>query len=300
MTQPDDSTAILIDSVTVRYGRRVAVDGVTTRVPRGSVYGLLGRNGAGKSSLVRCVVGQRRPEAGRVDILGQDVWHHRVSLMDRVGIVPEEADAPPDMTVRELAAFNAQLFSRWSQTAFDERLRRFAIGAASRFGQLSKGQKKQVSLALALAMTPDVLILDDPTLGLDVVARKSLFQEVISELADRGITVLMTTHDLAGVESIADRVGIVRDGRLVLDEEVETLKSRFRRIRYANQPMLLATGNLQAAAVRPWGSGTEAVVSNFDDSAFERFRTSANVAEVSAMSLEEIFLAVAGEEERVV
>jgi ABC-2 type transport system ATP-binding protein len=148
-------------------------------------------------------------------------------------------------------------------------------------------------------MSPEVLILDDPTLGLDVVARKSLFDEVISELADRGITVLMTTHDLAGVEAIADRVGILRDGHLVLDEDVETLKSRFRRIRYANQPVLLATGNLQAATVRPWGSGTEAVVSNFDDVAFERFRSSANVAEVSAMSLEEIFIAVCGEEDRV-
>jgi ABC-2 type transport system ATP-binding protein len=295
-----DSPAIQIDGVTVRYGRRTAVDDVTITVPRGSVYGLLGRNGAGKSSLVRCLVGQRKPEQGRVDVLGQDVWVNRLPLMDRVGIVPEEADAPGEMRVSELADFNARLFSRWDRAAVDQRLRRFAIAPRTRFDQLSKGQKKQVSLALALAMSPDVLILDDPTLGLDVVARKSLFEEVISELADRGISVLMTTHDLAGVESIADRVGILRDGKLVLDEEVETLKSRFRRIRYANQPMLLATGNLQAAAVRPWGSGTEAVVSNFDDSAFERFRSSANVAEVSAMSLEEIFIAVSGEEESVV
>jgi len=153
-----------------------------------------------------------------------------------------------------------------------------------------------VMLALALATSPELLVLDDPTLGLDVVARKSLFEEVIGEMADRGITVLVTTHDLAGVETIADRVGILRDGRMVLDEEMEALKSRFRRIRFSNAPVALASGNLLAATVRQWGSGTEAVVSNYDDVAFERFRGEANVAEVSPMSLEEIFISVAGEE----
>src|SRR5207253_1261054 len=125
-----------------------------------------------------------------------------------------------------------------------------------------------VSLALALAAAPELLILDDPTLGLDAVARKSLFEEVLGDLADRGITVLITTHDLASVENIADRVGILRHGRLVLDEDVETLKGRFRRIRFASQPMVFAQANLVAATVRQWGSGTEAVISNYDDVAF--------------------------------
>jgi len=218
--------------------------------------------------------------------------------MDRIGIVPEDADAPSDMRVRDLARFSASLYSRWTQSAFDERIVRFGIGAERRFGELSKGQKKQVMLALALATSPELLILDDPTLGLDVVARKSLFEEVIGDLADRGITVLVTTHDLEPVEAIADRVGILGGGRLVLDEEVETLKSRFRRIRFASQPVALSSAALIAANVRQWGSGTEAIVTNYDDLAFERFRTEAGVmnAEVSAMSLEEIFVAVAGEE----
>ena len=151
---------------------------------------------------------------------------------------------------------------------------------------------------LALATSPELMVLDDPTLGLDVVARKSLFDEVISELADRGTTIFITTHDLAGVEALADRVGILKDGRLVLDEEMETLKSRFRRIRFANEPVALASGNLLAASVTQWGSGTEAVISNYDDVAFERFRSTTNVADVAPMSLEDIFIAVAGEEIR--
>lgn len=291
-------TVIRAAGVSVRYGRRMVVQDVSLNVPAGSVYALLGRNGAGKSSLVRSMLGQLEPASGRVELFGEDVWRRRAALMDRIGIVPEDADAPPEMRVRNLAQFHASLYSRWTQSAFDERIARFGIDGARRFGELSKGQKKQVMLALALATSPELLILDDPTLGLDVVARKSLFEEVIGDMADRGITVLVTTHDLGPVEAIADRVGILKDGKLVLDEEVETLKSRFRRIRFANQPVALSAATLIAANVRRWGNGTEAIVTNYDDLAFERFRTEAGVtnADVSAMSLEEIFVAVAGEE----
>lgn len=289
---------VRIDSLTVRYGRTIAVDSASVDVPRSSVYALLGRNGAGKSSLVRCLVGQQKPQSGRVALFGEDVWTHRAELMERVGIVPEEPDAPPEMKVGEVVAFCGALYSRWNETVAGERLQRFALRTDSKFGTLSKGQKKQVMLAIALAPGPELLILDDPTLGLDVVARKSLFDEVIGDLADRGTTVFITTHDLAGVESLADRVGILKDGQLVLDEQMETLKARFRRIRFSSAPVALASGNLLAARIRQWGSGTEAVVSNFDDVAFERFRSVANVAEVSPMSLEEIFIALAGEEAR--
>ncbi|HEX9161087.1 MAG TPA: ABC transporter ATP-binding protein [Thermoanaerobaculia bacterium] len=287
-------SVIRVDGVTVRYGRKTAVDSVAFDVPRGSVYALLGRNGAGKSSLVRCMVGQQQPQAGKIFVLDLDVWRRRAQLMERVGIVAEEADAPPEMTAEAIGEFCGRLYSRWDAAAVRDRLARFGIAGDAKFGQLSKGQKKQVMLAMALAVTPELLILDDPTLGLDVVARKSLFDEVIADLADRGTTVFITTHDLAGVESLADRVGILQGGRLVLDEEMETLKSRFRRVRVASTPVAVAAGNLLAA--QRWGSGTEFVVSNFDEAELERLRSTSNVVDVVPMSLEEIFIAVAGEE----
>jgi ABC-2 type transport system ATP-binding protein len=292
-----ETPAIRIAGMTVRYGRRVAVDAASLEVPRGSVYALLGRNGAGKSSLVRCALGQQRASSGSARILGEDSWKHRTHLMERVGVVAEDADAPPEMWVEQLAAFCARLYSRWDQKAFDTRASRFGISTRARFGELSKGQKKQVSLALALAAAPDLIVLDDPTLGLDVVARKSLFEEVIAELADRGTTIFLTTHDLAGVESIADRVAIMDGGRIALDEELEALKGRFRRIRFSAQPLALEAASFRTTLVKRWGTGTEAVVSNYDDLAFERLRSSATIqsADVSAMTLEEIFIAVAGE-----
>ncbi|MGH9398972.1 MAG: ABC transporter ATP-binding protein [Thermoanaerobaculia bacterium] len=301
---PQESGQLLaVENLTVRYGRAVACDDVSLWAPRGAVYALLGRNGAGKSSLVRCLLGQQRPSAGRARLFGEDAWKRRATLMARVGVVPEDPDAPPAMTARQIADFCGRLYASWDAKGVDERLARFGVPSDVPFGRLSKGQKGEVMLAVALGHAPELLVLDDPTLGLDVVARKALYEELVGELADRGTTVFVTTHDLAGIEGIATRVGIIKDGRLALDEEIETLKSRFRRIRYGNQvtETRSAFGNeldsFEAVRVRVRGWGIDAVVANYDDLSFERFRQTDGVvdAEVSPMSLEEIFLAVAGE-----
>jgi ABC-2 type transport system ATP-binding protein len=224
--------------------------------------------------------------------------------MERVGVLPEEPDAPLSMNARTLSRFCGRLYPKWGAAGVEARLSRLGVPLATPFGRLSKGQKGAVMLSLALGHSPDLLILDDPTLGLDVVARREVFEELIGDLADRGTTVFLTTHDLAGVEPIADRVGILKDGRLVLDETMESLKARFRRITYTNDRSSerAAYGNeldeFDAARVKVRGWGIEAVVSNFGDEAFERFRAVPGVeeAEVTGMPLEEIFAAVVGKE----
>ena len=217
--------ALEMEGLCVSYGRTRVVDGLTLSVPRGSVFALLGRNGAGKSSLLRVLLGQRPPAQGRVLLLGEVPWRHRTSLMARVGVVPEEPDAPPEMTPVQLSAFCARLHARWDSPAVAERLRRFEVPADRPFGRLSKGQKGAVMLALALGHGPELLLLDDPTLGLDVVARDAVFQEVVGDLADRETTVFVTTHDLRGIEGIADHVAILHDGRLALAGPLEALKA---------------------------------------------------------------------------
>ena len=303
MSETSEPSRLELDNLSVRYGRTVACDAVSLEVPPGSVYALLGRNGAGKSSLVRCALGEQRPSEGEARLFGLDAWRHRARLMARVGVVPEEPDAPPAMTPRQLADFCRRLYARWDSPALDRRLERFGVPPETAFGRLSKGQKGQVLLALALAPTPELLVLDDPTLGLDVVARRAFWEELLEDLADRGTTVFLTTHDLASIEGIATRVGILQAGRLALDEDVDTLKSRFRKIRYGNR--VTETRNefgteldaFESVKVKVRGWGIEAVVSNWDESSFERFRRIDGVedAESSAMTLEEIFLAVAGE-----
>lgn len=299
MTEP-----IRIERLTVRYGRSTACRDVSFSVAPGSVYALLGRNGAGKSSLVRCLLGEQKPFAGRTLLFGSDAWTARKAAMARIGVVPEEPDAPPGMTARELSDFCRRIYPRWDGAAVMARFLRFGVPPNSPFARLSKGQKGEVMLALALGHAPEILILDDPTLGLDVVARSALYDEIVGELADRGTTVFVTTHDLAGFEGIVTRVGILTEGSLILDEEMEALKARFRRIRYANRLTETRTAfgteldAFHAVRVRVRGWGIEAIVANFDDAAFERFRAIDGVDDASAeaMPLEEIFLAVAGQE----
>jgi ABC-2 type transport system ATP-binding protein len=299
MTEP-----IRVESLTVRYGKTFACRDVSFSVASGAVYALLGRNGAGKSSLVRCLLGQQKAASGRALLFEKDSWKTRRRAMERIGVVPEEPDAPPAMSARELSAFCGRIYPRWDSAAVAARLERFGVPQAAPFGRLSKGQKGEVLLSLALGHSPPVLVLDDPTLGLDVVARRALSEEIVGELADRGTTVFLTTHDLAGFEGIATRVGILKAGRLIVDEELEALKARFRRIRYANRITETRTefGNeldaFEAVRVQVRGWGIDAVVSNFDESAFERFRAMDGVENVSAepLSLEEIFVALVGEE----
>ena len=157
--------ALEMDGLSVSYGRTPVVEGLTLAVPRGSVFALLGRNGAGKSSLLRVLLGQRPPARGRVRLLGEDPWTRRTSLMARVGVVPEEPDAPPEMTALALSALCGRLHARWDAPAVAERFRRFEVPTDQAFGRLSKGQKGAVMLALALGHAPELLLLDDPTLG---------------------------------------------------------------------------------------------------------------------------------------
>src|SRR5881394_4178190 len=121
---------------------------VTLNIDRGVVYALLGRNGAGKSSLIRCLLGQRQADGGAIRLFGDDAWRGRAALMQRVGVVTEEADAPPEMSVAALARFCRSLYARWDHDSFGARMRTFEVPLAGRFGALSKGQKRQVSLAL--------------------------------------------------------------------------------------------------------------------------------------------------------
>jgi ABC-2 type transport system ATP-binding protein len=293
-----------VEGLTVRYGRAMACRDVSLAVPAGAVYALLGRNGAGKSSLVRCVLGQQRPTSGRTLLFGGDSWTTRRTAMARTGVTPEEPDAPSAMTARELSDFCRRVYPKWDTGAVDARLARFAVAPQVPFGKLSRGQKAQVMLAFALGHGPELLVLDDPTLGLDAVARRGLFDEIVGELADRGTTVFLTTHDLSGFEGIATRVGILKEGRLAVDEELESLKSRFRRIRYGNRLTETRTAfgteldAFDAVRVQVRGWGIDAVVSNFDEAAFERFRAIDGVddAAAEALPLEDIFLAVVGEE----
>jgi ABC-2 type transport system ATP-binding protein len=290
---------VAIDGLTVRYGRHTAVEDIDLEVDAGCVYALLGRNGAGKTSTVGCLLGQRRATAGSVRLFGRNVWCHRASLMGKVGVVPERSEVPPGMTGRQLERFFASLYPGWKREEFTGRLDRFGIPLNRPNGTLSKGQQRQLSLALALASRPELLVLDDPTLGLDAVARRELLEELIGELADRGTTVFVTTNDIGGIEGVAERVGILHRGSLVVDEELESLKGRYRRLVAAGgEPgraaLREAEERFEVMASREVAGGIEAVVVAKDLELPPPSELAG--ARLEAMSLEEIFVALCGPE----
>jgi len=287
------TAVVLCETLTMAYGRREALAGVDLAVEPGTVYALLGRNGAGKSTLVKALLGLDRPRSGRAELFGADAWLCRARAMERTGVVPEAPQVPPRMTAAQASAFCGSLAPSWDAAGVAARLERFGVDPGQPFGRLSRGQQTQVALALALGGRPDLLVLDDPTLGLDPVARRDLYREVLEDLGERGATVFVTTHDLAGIEGIADRVGILHRGRLLLDESMEDLKARHRRIRCRPQdsPDL---GPLVPADLSQGAFGLETTVSRFSEAALAAAGLPPDAA-VGA-SLEEIFLAtVAGE-----
>jgi len=296
---------LVVDHLTVRYGKTIAVDDLSLSVARGEVYTLLGRNGAGKSSTISCLVGQRKGVSGTCRVFGIDAWRGRRQLMARVGVVPETPDIPPGATARELGRFLGRVRPVWNAADYEERLDRVGVPRRLPSRSLSKGQRRQLALAAALATEPEVLILDDPTLGLDAVVRRALFEELVGELADRGTTVFVTTHDLNGIEGIADRVGIMQHGRLVHDETMETLKERFRRLRFVRNEATTtdaveqALSHLEPVETRFVGAGVDAVIGRAEHRVVTEFmnRMGVDELEIEPLSLEEIFVALCGDDE---
>lgn len=299
----DGSPVVKLEDLTVRYGRVRALDEVSLEVSRGSVYALTGRNGAGKTSAIRCLLGHRKADSGKTFLFGEEAWRGRSRAMSRTGVVPEEPEAPPEMTATQLLWFCSKLYPRWNGGEVQARLERFGVPTGVPCGRLSKGQKGMLALALALGPSPELLVMDDPTLGLDAVARKAFFEELVGDLAERGTTVFLTSHDLRGIEGIASHVGLLKEGRLLLSDETESLRARFRRIRLtarAEAPSDLRSGfsEFQILALSQLGAAAEVVVDGFDGGAFERLRQSpwALDVEESALSLEGLFIALVGEE----
>lgn len=291
-TRPEPGFAVEIDRVSVRYGRTSVLDQISLSIARGTTYALLGRNGAGKSSLIRCLIGQRPAAAGRLSLLSLDPWNDRVQVMQRVGYLPEVPNAPPRWTVGQLVSFSRRLYRDWSDEETEARLDRFSISTSTRFGQLSRGQKTQVGLALALGSRPELLLLDDPTLGLDAVARKELFDVLIAEMADRAPAVLLASHDFRGIERLASRVGILHRGELILEGDIDRVKRRFKRLMFARaSDGELLKADLEKLAplsvdVNSWG--TEAVVEIGSASVEEML----SGTPAGTLTLEEIFVAM--------
>jgi len=216
--------AIVVEGLSKRFGRRLAVDQLTFQVPQGAVCAFLGRNGAGKSTAIRMMMNLLDPSAGRISLLGLDSRRDHTALMRRVGYVSESPVLYDWMKVRELLRFTAAFNPRWNHRLVDDLLDRFAIDRDRRVRHLSRGAAAQLALALALGGDPELLILDEPATGLDVVTRRDFLESIIQLIQREGRTVLFSSHLLHEVERVADQVVILANGRLALSASLDAFK----------------------------------------------------------------------------
>lgn len=207
------------------------LDGLELKISHGEVFGLIGRNGSGKTTALRILMGLLRADHGSALVLGRDMWEADRRHRQRVAYVSQSQQLPDWLTVSELARTSRRLYDTWDQAFLDEILHRWNLPADRPISRLSGGNQRLAAIALALATRPEVLVLDEPAAGLDPIARRDLNQCLIDVLGEgTGCTIVLSTHLLADLERLATRVGIIEEGRLVAEGEVEEWQRTMRRI----------------------------------------------------------------------
>ena len=202
------------DQLCLTYKRKLALDHLTLRLPHGGIHAFIGANGAGKSSLFRVLLGFEPATSGSARVLGHDSACLTPELRGRIGFVNEEHTLPAWMRVRDLVTMQQRLAPRWNGARLDEVLRHFNVLPEQKAGQLSRGERAGLNLALALAQCPDLLILDEPTLGLDVVARRAFLDAMMMAIMDDGSTIVYCSHQMDEIERVADNLVILERGAL--------------------------------------------------------------------------------------
>lgn len=220
-----NNTAIRTEELTKCFNRSAAVDRLDLSVPTGSIFGLLGINGAGKTTLIRMIMGHLHPTAGRLSVLGEEPLGRSEAVRSRIAYVSENMNLPPHMTPEKAAKFGSSVYEQWDSQLAQQLLSDFELRKAGPFKHLSKGQKRKICILLAVCQNADLLVMDEPAAGLDVVARRDFLEQVLQIACRPGRTVLISSHLLSDLERVVDRLAIIHKGRTVLTGELESLKA---------------------------------------------------------------------------
>lgn len=228
---PSGGTAIEIENLTVTYGTKPVLNGLSLQVPFGSIFGFLGANGAGKTTTINTLLGFRPPTSGNARVLGYDMVSQHREICTRVGYVSETNSLYDFLTISQMCQLSRDLHHWWNQGIVDQYIQLFELPLNKHVRQFSKGMKSQLALCLALGNDPDLLILDEPTTGLDPVARQVFLTTLIRDVAAAGKTVFFSSHILSEVETIADRVAVLHRGQIVLNGELDHLREMQKMLR---------------------------------------------------------------------
>lgn len=283
---------IVIENLVKYYGGRCVLDGIDLKVPRGCIYGLLGRNGSGKTTIIRILLGLEPPTRGRTVLLGQDSTELSAGMHGRIGYVAEGHHLIQNYKVRRLITLCKGLALHWNDDFFGHLMEMFRLPMERKVKELSGGMRAQLNLALAMAIDPELLILDDPSLGLDTVARRQFLELAIDLIQKQDRTILFGSHILGDVERIADRIGILVAGKLAVDCPLDELKHRIRKLQvifpdcppddlYITEIVNRRTrGREMVLTVANWNPQKQAILETFHPSSCDEL----------PMTLEDIFI----------
>ena len=287
---------IEICGVTRKFGPKRALDNVSLSIPRGVVFGLVGANGAGKTTLIRHLLGLLQAQTGSVRVFGLDPVQEPVRVLARVGYLSEEGDLPGWMRVDELLRYMRAFYPTWDEVYAQDLRRQFELDPAAKVKTLSKGQRARAGLLVALAYRPELLLLDEPSSGLDPIVRRDILGAIVRTIADEGRTVLFSSHLLDEVERISDRVAMLKGGRILFTGELDEIKQTHHRLtlRFLDERRQPPELN----GVLSWeGRGyiwTAVAHGRLDDLALAASAAGAEIIDQRALSLDEIFLAQVG------
>ncbi len=291
-----EQPVISIQNLTRRFGSKLALDDVSLDIPPGIVMGLVGENGAGKTTLIKHILGLLRAQSGTVQVFGKDPVTDPVGVLSQIGYLSEEGDLPLWMRVSDLMRYAAGFYPTWDEEYAKSLVAKFGLDTHAQLSKLSKGQRSRAGLAIAMAYHPPLLVLDEPSSGLDPIVRRDILGAIIRTIADEGRTVLFSSHLLTEVERVSDRIAIVKSGRILLNSSLEDIKENHQRVTFLfNQPRTDAP-NIEGAM--SWqGSGREWSTVYYGEPQYLEAQAAVVGAEIvtrTRLSLDDIFVAHVG------
>jgi ABC-2 type transport system ATP-binding protein len=287
------SDAVKVRGLRYRAGRTFALRDVSLNVPAGSIYGFLGPNGAGKTTTIRLLLGMVRPEAGTIELMGRSIPRDLPDALSVIGYVPERPHLYPSLRVSELLRYHAAFHARWDEGWAERLLRAFELPVERRVGRLSKGETGKLMMLLALAQRPELLILDEPTDGLDPMVRRDVLAALLDYVGDTGASVFISSHLVHELERMCSWIGVLDHGRMVAELPIGELKGGIKRIRVAAGASAGDGAPFEVLSRTPDAFATSEtwVVRGWRDPMTEYFDAAgAPVRDIMDLDLEEVFV----------